>query len=62
MPLSQNHEKAGGASFQPVRRTGKMPVPPKTFPNRAGQDLGAPPIPNIFPKPIASLGVLWLFL
>jgi hypothetical protein len=39
-------------------RTGKMPAPPKTFPNRAGQ---APGSPNIFLKTIASLGILWLF-
>ena len=24
----------GGTGFQPVRRTGKMPVPPRTFRNR----------------------------
>ncbi len=28
--LSQNQEKPGGTGFQPVRGTGKMPVPPKT--------------------------------
>ena len=39
-------------------RTGKMPVPPKTFPNRAGQ---TPDPPNIFLKTIASCFVLWLF-
>jgi hypothetical protein len=29
-----NHEKFGGTGFQPVRRTGKMPVPPRTFQGR----------------------------
>jgi hypothetical protein len=39
--LTRNYEKSvgqasvpaasGGTGFQPVRRTGKMPVPPRTF-------------------------------
>jgi hypothetical protein len=29
--FSQNQKKPGGAGFQPVRGTGKMPAPPKTF-------------------------------
>jgi hypothetical protein len=27
----ENMKKAGGTGFQPVRGTGKMPAPPKTF-------------------------------
>jgi hypothetical protein len=30
----------GGAGFQPVRRTGKMPVPPTTFQTRDKKDWG----------------------
>jgi hypothetical protein len=37
----------GGTGFQPVHRTGKMPVPPKTFQGRA---VKAPISPIIFRK------------
>ncbi len=30
----------GGTGFQPVRRTGKMPVPPKTFPGSTDNEDG----------------------
>jgi hypothetical protein len=32
----------GGTGFQPVRRTGKMPVPPKTFPDSHAWAFGPP--------------------
>jgi hypothetical protein len=32
----------GGTGFQPVRRTGKMPVPPRTFQNSFSWACGPP--------------------
>jgi hypothetical protein len=38
----------GGAGFQPVCRTGKMPAPPKTFQNSTDNEDGGSAHPDTF--------------